>query len=489
MKTLQVDQVQQGIQETLAELSDVKASFFRVEEAVQAFVQLPSFEGQGGSSIRSFYEECHQPFLLYVKNFLSHYEATLKQMLSSLHHLEPAPNGYLDQAFMEGDLQQGLKKVSQVATSITEEANGVLSGIRDLVSVQTLDGSGVQEEVRRADRYVDETIEKLHTFDEQQVSSLQPVQADMDWMKNYVSIIQSKFMSGTISISQYNSHQLSDLKAYHPVLTSSAAQPFSLETVTGDPFMYTGFNKWSGPYAAYSFNQLGSLQKQTSNSEEVTSSDAAQSESDPYNFVLGDSAQVSDAFSVGAGFGYGRSDWSMKGVENFPSNEQIGGSSQFTALYAEGKWDTLIMSGDITQDILRVEGQASYWGKSFFPLVKAQATGLTVGTRAQYDRDLPYIGDIMGGTGFEAKGTVGDAKAYAGIDNSSVGVAAKAALAEAEVSPIIGIPFTDFNTKFTFGVSAGGIGGEAKLGKENLIDLRFLLGIKVGLSLENESGK
>ena len=41
--------------------------------------------------------------------------------------------------------------------------------------------------------------------------------------------------------------------------------------------------------------------------------------------------------------------------------------------------------------------------------------------------------------------------------------------------------------KFTFGVSAVGVGGEAKIGKEILIDVRLFFGLKAGISFENES--
>ncbi|MGR9049154.1 ribonuclease YeeF family protein [Halobacillus faecis] len=490
MKTLQVNQLQNGIEETLVELSEVKASFSTIEEAVRNFIQLDAFEGQGGSSIRSFYQDCHQPFLSYIKTFLTNYESTLKQMLSSLHHLEPADQGYLDQAFMEGEVQQGLRHVKQTTTSLTEEANSILSSVKDIVSVPHLDASGVYEEVRRGERYVNETIEKLNEFDNQQVSSMQPIQMDMDWMKNFVSIIQSKFMSGTLSVSNYQDHQLSDLKAYHPVFTSMSSQGYSLivpSYLIKQQSLYKGFNHWTGRNSLYTFNRLEYLQRTGTSSVAASDESSKESVSKPYEFMLGESSEVSDSFSVGSGFGKAKHDW--EGLDGFQTDDQIGGSSQFTGLFAGGKWDTDLMDGNFTQDILKLEGQASVGGKSVAPLAKAQATGISWSVRNQIDRDIKYVGDYFGGWGSEAKASIGDAKAFAGVENFSVGIGATAAVAEGEVSTIFGIPFTDFNTKVTVGASAGSIGGKAKIGKDTLVDLRLLFGAKIGLSFEKEQPK
>ncbi|MEM5594613.1 hypothetical protein AAHH67_27915 [Niallia circulans] len=48
------------------------------------------------------------------------------------------------------------------------------------------------------------------------------------------------------------------------------------------------------------------------------------------------------------------------------------------------------------------------------------------------------------------------------------------------------IPFTDYTIKGTVGASAFGVGGEAKVGKEIVLDLRLLLGVKLGISFEKE---
>jgi toxin YxiD len=76
------------------------------------------------------------------------------------------------------------------------------------------------------------------------------------------------------------------------------------------------------------------------------------------------------------------------------------------------------------------------------------------------------------------------ASASAGVDSGSAGVSAKAALTEGEGSVIFGVPWTNLNIKGTVGGSAGSVGGEIKVGKEIVVDLRALLGVKVGIGFE-----
>src|SRR5699024_9685477 len=98
----------------------------------------------------------------------------------------------------------------------------------------------------------------------------------------------------------------------------------------------------------------------------------------------------------------------------------------------------------------------------------------------QVDSDNPYAG----GWGVGGEANLLKAKAYGGVDEGSVGLSAKAAAAETEVSTYIPIPFTDTDAKVTLGASAGSIGGEAKVGKETKLDLRALVGAKIGLKFE-----
>ncbi|MBO0587459.1 T7SS effector LXG polymorphic toxin [Sporosarcina sp. E16_8] len=66
------------------------------------------FKGAGGNAIRSFYQECHLPFLHFFKLFSQQFKQVLHQMEAALHSLEPDSTGYIVEQFLEGELEQGL---------------------------------------------------------------------------------------------------------------------------------------------------------------------------------------------------------------------------------------------------------------------------------------------------------------------------------------------------------------------------------------------
>lgn len=194
-----------------------------------------------------------------------------------------------------------------------------------------------------------------------------------------------------------------------------------------------------------------------------------------HNYLVGeDHERKYGALSAGAG--YSESDW---GTPN-----QIGGTNTVSLIHVDGELDTDIADGGFHQDILKGEsttqiGGSSVWGLNVpLPLAKAEGKGYELQGRIQ--SDLPYAE----GFGIDGKGSILKGKAYGGVDEDSIGLAAKSAVAEAEGSNIVPIPFTDTDLKLTGGLSAGSIGGEAKIGRETKLDLRAIFGFKIGVKFE-----
>lgn len=71
MKTLDVQTFQNGFDKTLSELKNQKDDISKVKQSVKGITSLDdALKGSGGEAIRSFYEECHTTFLLFM-NLLS----------------------------------------------------------------------------------------------------------------------------------------------------------------------------------------------------------------------------------------------------------------------------------------------------------------------------------------------------------------------------------------------------------------------------------
>lgn len=115
MKVLDVDLFQEGLQRNISMLTRLSTEIEAIHRAVEGLVQMEDqLKGEGGNAIRSFYEECHLPFLQFFQLFSVHYQQVLHQMEAALYSLEPDSFGYILETFLEGELEQGLTEIGQL---------------------------------------------------------------------------------------------------------------------------------------------------------------------------------------------------------------------------------------------------------------------------------------------------------------------------------------------------------------------------------------
>ncbi|MDQ0273323.1 ribonuclease YeeF family protein [Cytobacillus purgationiresistens] len=225
MKTLEVESLHSGIEEILEKLNSQKEQVKQIEASVEGIITLnDSLKGQGGQSIRSFYQDCHQPFLLFYQDVMNEYVSSLKNVKSTLHSFEPSHNGFISQSFLQGDLCSGLNKTKEITADLTNEANMTIASVQDIVSLPKLRDNDVINQVNEAKKNVDQTVEKLHHFDNQQSQSLNNVEQDIQIMNTYVQQIQTMFNNGSLSVATYSPNSLYSIP---PDQEMGAANPFS----------------------------------------------------------------------------------------------------------------------------------------------------------------------------------------------------------------------------------------------------------------------
>lgn len=89
MKVLDVDELHQGIDAILVKLQSMNEQIQQVHRDVEGIISLKeSFKGKGGQAIRSYYEQCHVPLLIFFEGFLMLYSETLQRTKQHLQTLE-----------------------------------------------------------------------------------------------------------------------------------------------------------------------------------------------------------------------------------------------------------------------------------------------------------------------------------------------------------------------------------------------------------------
>jgi len=168
MKVLDVQGLQTNIDDTIKDIGRFQDQITTVQKAVRGVASLDdALTGKGGDAIRAFYNDCHQPLLIYMYEFLIHYKQTLEETKQAVQSFEPDDNGFIKQDFLENDVEKELQKVEDVTTDLTDEANSIMKSVNDIVSLPQLDPEEVLHHVQRGKKKTRETVEQLHKLVEQ----------------------------------------------------------------------------------------------------------------------------------------------------------------------------------------------------------------------------------------------------------------------------------------------------------------------------------
>ncbi|WP_399627925.1 T7SS effector LXG polymorphic toxin [Sporosarcina sp. SG10008] len=204
-----------------------------IETAVEGLVAMEdSLKGQGGDAIRAFYAECHLPFLQFFMTFKSIYVNVLTQMDSALDALEPDANGFIRETFLEGEVEAGLTEISQLTSSLTDEANDIMNQVADIVALPHLNDSDVQEGVRDARRKRDRTIADLYEFDANQTRALIAIENDLKTMETWISDIEGLFTDGVTAI-DFPMDKWAALSSKNTLQTDLAQRTAGMDGVNG----------------------------------------------------------------------------------------------------------------------------------------------------------------------------------------------------------------------------------------------------------------
>lgn len=201
MKVLDVDLFQDGLQRNIAMLDRLRSEIEAIHRSVEGLVQMEDMlKGEGGNAIRSFYGECHLPFLQFFQLFSENFKQVLQQMEAALYSLEPDSAGYILEQFLEGELEQGLTLIGRLTASLTDETNSIMDQVSDIIGLPHLDDSGVQEGVIHSIRKRDDTVMQLHEFDATQTNALNPIEQDMQTMETWLADLEGLFKDGLTDI-------------------------------------------------------------------------------------------------------------------------------------------------------------------------------------------------------------------------------------------------------------------------------------------------
>ncbi|MBY0127526.1 T7SS effector LXG polymorphic toxin [Bacillus subtilis] len=206
MKTLDVHALHEGIQHTIEKLDKQKQQLEKLEKSVEHLAGMKdALKGKGGDAIRTFYEECHKPFLLFFGMFIDEYKKVLKQTQHAISSVESDSHGMIAEAFLSHDARHGVKHAREVTEQLTDAVNRQTSAIDHIVSLPTVNDSFFRMETEQAERLISDTLNKLFRFDGQQTQALETAKSDFQTMKKYIDQLETMYTGPKIEITGYKS--------------------------------------------------------------------------------------------------------------------------------------------------------------------------------------------------------------------------------------------------------------------------------------------
>lgn len=204
MKTLDAFALINGMDQTLNTLKQQSQQISSIEKQIHQIISLDgALKGEAGQAIRSFYTECHIPFLQFFQVIIEEYSTALKSTKQALHALEPNQHGLISQPFIEHELDQGLKKAERTISEIVTDVNHAIARIGHIVHLPNVDESAFQQNYQKAWLETSRTIGLLHAFDREQASALQETKSSLQTMKQFINTLSTMFTGPKIDITTY----------------------------------------------------------------------------------------------------------------------------------------------------------------------------------------------------------------------------------------------------------------------------------------------
>ncbi|PAD67451.1 hypothetical protein CHH83_18860, partial [Bacillus sp. 7586-K] len=220
MKLFNASNLDSGIKQVKQSIDTLENQLQDLRKQIDYFTGLDdNFTGKSGKSIRMFYQEVHIPFILLFEQTIRQYKAALNVAEKLFFLFEPADDGYIEESFLETEVEQGLKKAAEMTHQLVEDVNDALGSIRDIMSIKHLTDENFYMDVQRAKRFTQRTINQLHQTDLGRAQDLTDTETDLQLLQKYIMEIRSMFQSKDVTISNYTFRKFATNATYKEVLS------------------------------------------------------------------------------------------------------------------------------------------------------------------------------------------------------------------------------------------------------------------------------
>lgn len=249
MKVLDAEEVHAGLKRNIEMLHRLEGEMQNIEQTIKELTQMEeSLKGHGGEALRGFYAECHLPFLQFFMTFKQSFTNILEQIGSALTSLEPDPSGFIEQDYLQVEVEQGINRARDTTVELTNETNAIMDEVSDIVSLPKLDDSEVIVGIVNAKKHRNQTVSNLLEFDQTQTNALTKVENDLFFMKNWILNVETLVKENLMDV-DFPKEQWKEFARLHPLQVTLSYRTNALSGVEEmDVVGQTGVISGAFPY-------------------------------------------------------------------------------------------------------------------------------------------------------------------------------------------------------------------------------------------------
>lgn len=218
-KVLDVNEFHSIVDQIVKDLAGTYDSLYEILAAVENIIKEDTaLKGKTGEAVRSYYREIHQYVLLYLLNILEDYANMLTNIKGFIQSFESADTGFVNEFFLDTIVESSLTRLNQVVGSIIADANTATRSVSDLIGHQSVSTLDFQSEIIRAKNYLKDTIEDLHSVDQQTTGLVQSLKRDLNNIEQFMNDLQNIHLDGTISIPEFKPDTIYSLESFRQMV-------------------------------------------------------------------------------------------------------------------------------------------------------------------------------------------------------------------------------------------------------------------------------
>lgn len=191
MNVIKVSEILPELDRSIKKKEAEKEQILDLRDSLNKIINLDEvLKGNGAEAIKEHLTILHIPAILLLNQFIDQYVSKLKQIQNLITDYENK-NGLVRQGFIEQDVKSKIELIQQLAENSIQDINQDFNEVSDIVGGSTISLIPLYQDLGKAKRQIDKTVEELTDLDDRSLKLLKESTDDLNKMADFIHHIES----------------------------------------------------------------------------------------------------------------------------------------------------------------------------------------------------------------------------------------------------------------------------------------------------------